>query len=339
MLKNDRALIAAFFASISYAFVPILLRYSEGYVSANSVIFNRAWIGAVSLALFKVLYHRYRLLSASPPIDPVFTKERTPINDSSFISRLPLTLLPTLLWVALPFFGTQMLWAWSISQTTVASSEILHSLSPPITALASWVLFSQVFERRFILGVILSTLGTVAIFVGDMSSVTNFRGDGLALVSALFYAAYLMAVEKLREQWGALETAFWGLSSTALLSAFVVWVVGDAAFASSWNGWLSLVLCGLDASITILLINYALKSLSSALTATILLISPCLTALLGWSLFSEALSWLNICGFIVVLVGIYCSVSSNSKIIDETETSQAHKEIVCASQELQNIEG
>lgn len=342
MLRNNRALMATFLASITYAFVPILLRYSEGYFSANSVVFNRAWIGAIALALFKTISYFYSLLSTSPSLDDTSTSKDVSISNlsashlsdsnsspSSDFSAFNLSQTPLLF--ALPFFGAQMLWAWSISQTTVASSEVLHSLAPPIAALASWVLFSQAFERQFILGVVLSTLGTITILAGDISSVANFRGDCLALVSAVCYAAHLMASEKLRERWGAIEITLWGFASSALLSAPIVWMTGDTVLTGSWNGWLSIVLCALDASVTCLLIIYALKSISSALAATILLMSPCLTALLSWFLFSETLSWLNICGLGIVLVGIYYSVSGESDTVDGEKTSQEHEEIAPAS--------
>lgn len=335
--NKRRALLAAFLASISYAFVPIFLRVSESYVSANSVVFNRAWIGFVSLGVFKIACDRYHLLTSPHSVEYASSKECVPTSAplAHDQNSLPfIHLLSTLLWVALPFFGTQMLWAWSIAQTTVASAEILHSLTPPITALASWVLFSQAFGRRFIVGVVLSTLGIITIFAGDLSSAVNFRGDGLALVSAFFYAAYLMAVEQLRKRWGTIETVLWGFGSTVLLCIPVLFITGDTAFASSWAGWLSLVLCALDAIVTLLLINYSLKSLSSALTATILLISPCLTAIMGWLFFSESLGWLNICGFVAVLVGIYFSVADESETIHQAEVSKPHEGIASELQEL-----
>lgn len=321
--EKNRALIAAFAASLSYAFVPVLLRVSEGYVSVDSVIFNRSWIGVCFLVIFKIIYNSYQKETAFIPTNTQFHDDKLRNEAHDNIEQNPLrstSLLLTLLWVALSFFGTLMLWAESITQTIVASSEILHSLAAPITTLTSWFLFSQAFGKQFLLGVVLSTLGTIAIFAGDMSSGSNFKGDELALLSALLYAVYLIGVEKIRVYWDSIETVMWVLSSVALLSIPVVLMTSDAIFPSSWDGWLSLVLSSLVGTVTLLLISYSLKSLSSALIATILLMSPCLTALLGWLFFSESLGWLNICGFVVVVIGIYFSVSDkNDKIITNPE--------------------
>lgn len=316
--EENRALIAIFLASVFYALVPILLRVSEAYFNPISVVFNRGWISACFLSLIVLIRRgqnsQVETVSLASP-ENLEIKKMGVIDASlkSLQSWLSKNLLWTLASVGASYFGTQLLWAWSIDQTTVANSEVLHSLSPPVTVLVSWVLFSQTFGRRFILGVAFSTVGTIAILANDMSSAVNFRGDSIALLSALFYAAYLMSVEKLRERWDSINIVLWGMVATVMLCMPVFLATDEIAFSSLWRGWLSLILFAIDSTATLLLITYSLKTLSSALTATVLLISPCLTALLGWLFFSETLGWLNVCGFVIVLAGIYFSVSGETE--------------------------
>ncbi|MBC6422130.1 MAG: DMT family transporter [Hormoscilla sp. SP12CHS1] len=43
-------------------------------------------------------------------------------------------------------------WAWSLTQTSVANSTVLRSMSPVFTSLGGWLLFNQRFDRRFLAG-------------------------------------------------------------------------------------------------------------------------------------------------------------------------------------------
>lgn len=319
--KTNAALVAAFLASVFCAFAPVLLRFSEGYASANSVTFNFSWISLILLFGLKIVFnfsspdHSSFMLSPAYG-EPMSSEDSCEEEQRIFFCRypsLPGGLLSILTWVALTNLGTQLLWAWSITQTTVATSEVLHSLSPPLAALGGWILFSQVFSGKFIAGIALSTIGTVTIFAGDMSNVSSLRGDGLALFSALFYAAYLISVEKLSERWDPIDMVIWMMGSTAFLCIPILVLTKDVPWLFSREGWLSLALLSLDVIINLLLITYSLKSLSAALVSTILLLGPFLTALLGWFFFAETLSWLNCLGFVIVLAGVYFSVISESE--------------------------
>lgn len=285
------AIAAALAASVFLGFMPILIRICEGYVSPNTTIFNRFWIVTAILVVWNLLWQNRQT------------------NRSVKESPLSKELLVPLLALAIAFVATQLLWTWSLTQTTVANSEVLHCLAPGFTTLAAWVLFAQKFGGRFLIGVVVAMVGAIAIGASDFSSNISLEGDGLALLSAVFWAAYIMSMEKLRTWLGPTGILIWASASCTFLCFPILLLTGDEILPHSGGSWLALIMLALNTIAGLGLIVYGLKWLSSGLMATILLLSPILTAVLGWLLFSETLSPFNLLGFVVILVGIYLSIS------------------------------
>ena len=156
--------------------------------------------------------------------------------------------------------------------------------------------------------------GTIAIGFSDMSSNISLAGDGLALSSAIFWGGYIMSIEKLRTWLSPTAILLWASASCTLLCIPVILSVGDRFLPDSVLGWLTLIVLALNTIITHSLIAYSIKWLSSGLMTTILLLSPIMTAIMGWFLFSEALSLINLLGFAVIMVGIYLAISDTGEL-------------------------
>ncbi|MDQ2096315.1 MAG: DMT family transporter [Tychonema bourrellyi B0820] len=296
-LETKLAIATALAASVFLALTPVLIRISESFLSPNATIFNRFWIATVILGLWNGLFLQNR-------------QTNPPVKDSSNTKRLFVPLLV----LVIAFVSTQLLWAWSLAQTTVANSEILHCLSPGFTTLAGWLLFAQRFGGRFLIGMVVATGGTIAIGVSDMSHSSSLFGDGLALLSAVFWAAYIMSMEKLRNYLSPTIIVMWASGSCTLLCLPVMLIAGDEVLPYSAGAWLTLIVLALNTVVCHSLVAYAIKWLSSGLMSTILLLSPVLTAVVAWALFSETLSPLNLLGFAVIMVGVYLAISDEGEL-------------------------
>ncbi|NEQ37366.1 MAG: DMT family transporter [Okeania sp. SIO3I5] len=295
--ETKLAIAIALATSVFFAFIPILIRISENFVSPNATVFNRFWIATGILGLWNGLILPNR--QTNPPIKKYSNSKR------------PLILLLILIIV---FVSTQLLWAWAIAQTTVANSEVLHCLAPVFTTIAGWLLFAQRFGGRFLIGMVIATGGTLGIGFSDMSHSISLQGDGLAFLSAVFWAAYIMSMEKLRNYLSPTMIVMWASGSCSVLCLPVMLIVDNEVFPHSGGAWLTLIALALNTIVCHSLVAYSLKWISSGLMATILLLSPILTAILGWVLFSEALSLLNLFGFAVILVGIYMAISDKGEL-------------------------
>lgn len=296
-IQSDRTpaaigLTTLFFAILALSFAAIFIRLSERELGPVATIFNRFWVATLILGLgnvLKTLSERYSHTSS-------LQKQHYTVSD-----------LVLLLVMSCFFSGTLITWAWSLTQTSVANSNLLHNVTPLFTTLMGWLFLRQCFEGKFLVGMVLAISGSILIGLGDLQVASdNFTGDSLALLSAVFSAANLLTVEKLRAKFSATTILLWCSFFGALLTFPIVLLTEDVLFPYSWAGWLAIIAQALVCQVLGQSLQaYNLKQFSSGFVAVFLLLDPVITAILAWVIFSEQLSPLNGLAFSVVLIGIY----------------------------------
>lgn len=300
LTEVKKAYLALLTTLLIIAFTPILVRICESSINPNTIVFNRVWIATTVLGLWNgLLLLKRRSLPNSSPIQ-LFPN----------IHNLLLLLI-----LAIFFVVYQLFWAWSLTQTSLANSELFHSISPLFTTLLGWSLLGQKFDRIFLIGIAIAITGSIALAANDFSiTLDKLEGDAQALLSAVFFAGYILIVEKLQTQLSITAIMTWNclLGTFVFLPIFLV--THDQLFAHSWQGWLILIVYGMTTLFIQALIAYSLKSLSSGLVAAILLLNPILTAILAGAIFSETLNLFNWLALLIVLLGVYLATLSDNAI-------------------------
>ena len=120
---------------IFLSFSPIFIRLSELDLGSNATAFNRFGIAAIAFGTFEQIL-RYR-------------DRKTQIEKIQLPSIRHIFLLAADGFV---FSMALIFWAWSLTQTNIATSSIMHNLTPLFTVLGGWLVFGQRFDRRFLLG-------------------------------------------------------------------------------------------------------------------------------------------------------------------------------------------
>jgi drug/metabolite transporter (DMT)-like permease len=296
-LQGSMGLISLFLAILALSFAAIFIRLSERELGPVATIFNRFWVATAILGLgnlFKTLSERH--------------------SDDSFLQKQHYTSsdLVLLLTMSVFFSSTLISWAWSLTQTSVANSNLLHNVTPLFTTVIGWLFLSQSFDGRFLIGMVVAISGSILIGLGDLQiGSDNFTGDSLAILSAVFSAANLLTVEKLRAKFSATTILLWCSFFGTALTFPIVLLTEDVLFPSSWAGWLAIIAQALVCQIVGQSLQaYNLKGFSSGFVAVFLLVDPVITAILAWIIFSEELSPLNWLAFSVVLAGIYIAKPS-----------------------------
>jgi len=208
----------------------------------------------------------------------------------------------------LAFAGDLAFWHWSIQFTSVANSTLLANLASIFVTLAAWLLWRQKPSGMFLVGLALA-LGGVLLLVrsGLRFSSTALLGDGLGVVTAMFYAWYLLSVKSLRDR-GAATLHLMAVTTTltAVILCPVALASGEAMLPASTTGWLILLgLAWISHSAGQGLIAYALAHLPAAFSSVGLLFQPVMAAVFAWALLGEPLAALQVAGGAVVLAGIY----------------------------------
>jgi len=205
------------------------------------------------------------------------------------------------------FAGDLAFWHWSIQFTSVANSTLLANLASIFVTLAAWVLWKERPSAMFLAGLAAALAGVGLLVRASLEfSPTALLGDGLGVVTAMFYAWYLLSVKGLRDR-GAATLQLMAVTTT--LTAAVLFPValasGEALLPGTATGWLKLLgLAWISHAAGQGLIAYALAHLPAGFSSVGLLFQPVMAALFAWVLLGEPLAALQVAGGLVVLAGI-----------------------------------
>jgi drug/metabolite transporter (DMT)-like permease len=220
-------------------------------------------------------------------------------------------LSPAIVWLtalAGVFFALDLaLWNTSLDFTSAANATLLGNTSTLWVSLGALLFFNEKLRRNFWAGMLLALLGALVIVGRDVFEHPSLGwGDLLSIGSSLFYAAYLLNTQRVRQRTGTLS--FMWLSSVAATVLLLVYVLlmGQPLTGFSEQTWLSLAALALISHVVgWLAINYALGHLPAPLTAVTLLSQPVITALVAVPLLGEHLTLYQVGGGLLVLLGIY----------------------------------
>jgi drug/metabolite transporter (DMT)-like permease len=274
------ALFALLAGATCIALSPIFVRVSEAGPTATAF-----WRVAIAVPVLWVLYLRSRK-----------TTRR-------YSGKWPL-----LLAAGFAFAGDLAFWHASVKLTSVANSTLLANLASIFVTLALWVFLRQRPGGLFLAGLATALAGvSLLVHTSLRFSATGLLGDALGVVTAMFYAGYILAVKGLRDRG---ETTLHLMAVTTTITAIFLFPAalasGDQMLPATAFGWWMLIgLALISHAAGQGLIAYALAHLPAAFSSVSLLFQPVMAALFAWVLLSEALVPLQIFGGLVVLCGIY----------------------------------
>ena len=211
-----------------------------------------------------------------------------------------------ILWSGFFFAADLAFWHWSLQYTTVANANLLSNLMPVVVALGAFFIFKETLSRLFFVGLALSICGAGFLAGGSFSAnPERLFGDGLGVITALFYGAYILTIGLLRRDVDTATIMFWTGVVAAILLVPLTLLMGDVIIPESLYGWA--VLFGLAFVGQFMgqgLITFGLANLPSAFGAITLLIQPIVSASIAWPLFGEALGFYEFLGGLIILSGI-----------------------------------
>jgi drug/metabolite transporter (DMT)-like permease len=300
--------VSLLFALIPISLAPSLTKLCQQEIGANAVVFHRSWIATVVFALWNGI-----------------EAFRSRQSDNQPLEQKPLTIQELGLLLAMgTSAGTYLLlWAWSLSQTSVANVALLSNLNSLFVALAGYLLFGRRFDNRFVIGLIIALGGAIAFEINKVQFATDqILGDALALLTALFMATCMLLIERLRTRFSTPTIMLWRCGVTTMFLLPVLPFLEDRLFPYSWTGWFFIIFQALFCQVLGQgLLAYSLSRISASVVAVTLLLEPVLASIFAWFIFSEQVGLFDWATFAVVLVGIYLAQSSQSTVQVTNEDS------------------
>lgn len=277
--RKSLAFAALLLGAAAIAFAPIFVRLSDTGPGASA--FWRVALAALPLWIWMRLSPRAQ-------------------------SAAPMRWKPLVI-AGLCFAGDLAAWHVSILYTSVANSTLEANFAPIFVTLGAWLLFRQRVSRLFLIALAV-TLGGAVLLIGPNFALGGraLLGDALGVLTAVFYAGYMLALKSATERTGTagIMAVSTGVAAIALLPYALV--TADVFLPQSANGWLVLIGLALVPHIAgQSLIAYGFAHLPAAFSSVSLLLQPVLAAAYAWVLLGEAVGPVQMLGGMVVLAGIY----------------------------------
>jgi len=266
-------------------------------IGSSGIFVRLAETGSVASAF-------WRGALALPPLALwMWLERRTPQAGA----RPRATLLdPGFLWAGVFFAGDIALYHLSLARTSVGAATLEANTAPIVVTILAWAVWGERPRLGFLLATLLAFCGLLLIVSPKLSQGRHaLSGDAQALGAAWFYAAYILAVARLRARHGTGSVMF---ASTLVFSALLLpvpFLMGEKFLPDSARGWL--LLCGLALSAQALgqsLIAYALAHLRATFGSLGLYLQVIAAAVYAWLLLGERLRPVQLAGGAIVLTAI-----------------------------------
>lgn len=282
--KRKLALLYLVIGAIAIGFAPIFVRLSE--------------VGPIATGFWRVAiaFPILTLLSLGQGYTRPDDKQAPTLKDYLW-----------LLFSGVLFGGDLATWHLSIQYTTIANSTLIANFSPIIIALWGWIVLRRPPKKKLVIGLLLAILGIAILIHPSFHMDKNIRiGDGLAFITAFFYAGYLLVLNRARKKFTAFSSMAISTFASMLTLLTITCLSGELAIPQTEMAWIILFALALFAHILGQgLIAYALPYLPVTFSSTALLIQPMVAAMAGWYFFSEYLSFSQMIGILIALVGIF----------------------------------
>ncbi|MBO9122647.1 MULTISPECIES: DMT family transporter [unclassified Rhizobium] len=197
-------------------------------------------------------------------------------------------------------------WHLSITITSVASATLLANLAPVFVTIIGVLFMGAAVTRVFVAGLLLAIVGVVILKGGPAAlGQGDLLGDGGAVLAAVAYALYILAIGRLRTRFDTVRIMLWSTASAAVcLFPFGFFVEGHLMPTTAYGWAMVFGLAFISHASGQVAITYALAYLPAAFSSLTLLLQPVVAAILAWILLSEPIGPMQAVGGLVVLAGI-----------------------------------
>ncbi len=203
----------------------------------------------------------------------------------------------------------------AIKATTVANATVIGALQPIVILLFGLKHFGEKLSGRMV-AISLVAVGGVAlvVFGSTAQPIWSPRGDVLAFIAMLFFAAYYIFAKAARYRVPAFEfqTALWIVGSVVLLP-FAVWDAGGLV-VPALEHWRGIILLMLIPATGHFLMNWAHPRVKLSVTSLLTLGIPVLSALGAAIVLDEPIVGWQIIGIAVVIAALTTVIQREARL-------------------------
>lgn len=202
------------------------------------------------------------------------------------------------------------IWHFSIMYTTISNATLLCNISPAFLFLYDAIYQKVNYPIKLWMLLVIAII-SIGLFVHPNMHYTKqiILGDVFAISAAFFVAIYNVTIRSSRNSFSTLHVMFISSLTSSIVLFILTLFAKEPLFPATLHGWTIVVLLAIICHIVGQgLIANSLKYLSASFTSLVLIIQPIVAAVIAWILFSERITFIQICAaFMVIFCIIYLS--------------------------------
>ena len=196
-----------------------------------------------------------------------------------------------------------------LQHITAALERLILFIHPTFVLLISALLFKRRVTRRDVVAVALSYIGIGLVFGHDVATQPGnvLLGSFWVLMSALFYAAYLIGSGRLVGRVGSLRFACYAGLVSCVAVVVHYFITRDAALIFAQPApvyWLALLMAAVSTVLPIVLTSEGIRRIGASHASIIASVGPIATIFLGFAFLDEPITALQLAGAGLVMAGV-----------------------------------
>ncbi len=239
----------------------------------------------------------WRLFLAAPFLYAIVAFKKQQLMPGS--KRLLMTLLLGGVFFALDLGS----WHLGIAHTKLANATLFGNSGSLLFVLYGFIITRSLPSGMQYLAIILAVIGSTLLMTGSYQlSLDYLVGDLFCLLAGILYAGYLIAMQSVRAHLG-----HWAmLAHSSLIGALVLIVIaallGESIVPQNWTPPILLALS--SQLVGQGMVVYALLHFSPLVVGLVLLTQPALSAFIGWLVFGEVMTAMDLIGMVAVAAAL-----------------------------------
>lgn len=207
--------------------------------------------------------------------------------------------------------------------STLAS--VMIATIPLIVPVAAYFIFSERLSRLNIFGLLVSSLGVIAVVMAvDAEWGATLKGILLMFLAVLAASAYTLLAKKLSSSYNGFTITIWQnfFGLFMFLPVFLIWDFKDLmnTVPTTNSIYAVLYLAIFGSSVTFIIFTRAVRELGAAKANIFANLIPVFTAIASFFLLKEEMPFLKILGIAIVLIGLILSQLKSLKKRSKRET-------------------
>lgn len=215
------------------------------------------------------------------------------------LTGMPLRTLALVAIGAVAFAGDLASWHIGIGMTRLGNATLFGNAGSIVLLFWGFIIARTLPRGTEWLAIVFALGGAVILLGRSLEiSTTTFVGDLFCVTAGLLYAVYLLTLQGARGQFGSWSLLVWvSVFACPVLLALAI-ALGEPVWPTNWTPivvlFVSSQLIGQG------LLVYSLGHFPPLVIGLALLTQPAIAAIIGYSVFGEVLTWLDIAGMVLL---------------------------------------